>query len=124
KQVAADASPGDRVVVFSSGEFGGLHEKLLDALGDPMVPARPEDMPRVRAILELTGVGTKDATDDRWPDVFLVRCDGEIVGSVMVESYDEAAVLRSLAVIPERRGHGFGWMLADHAASRARDRGA
>jgi UDP-N-acetylmuramate: L-alanyl-gamma-D-glutamyl-meso-diaminopimelate ligase len=124
KQVAGDVAPGDRVVVFSSGEFGGLHEKLLDELGDPMVPARPEDMPRVREILDLTGVASKDSTDDRWPDVFLVKSDGEIVGAVMLESYDDAAVLRSLAVIPERRGHGFGWMLADHAASRARDRGA
>ena len=35
-----------------------------------------------------------------------------------------AAVLRSLAVAPDWRGHGFGWLLADHAVMRARDRGA
>src|SRR5262249_33693172 len=46
------------------------------------------------------------------------------VGCVTVEIYDDAAVLRLLAVIPEKRGHGLGWMLADHAVARAREKGA
>jgi UDP-N-acetylmuramate: L-alanyl-gamma-D-glutamyl-meso-diaminopimelate ligase len=124
KLTAEEVAPGDRVVVFSSGAFGGVHEKLLDTLGDPMVPARPEDMPRAREILELTGLGAKDLADDRWPDVILVRSEGEIVGCVMLEVFDDAAILRSLAVVPDSRGHGFGWMLADHATVRARERGA
>ena len=33
--IAADAEPGDHVLVMSNGGFGGIHEKLLDArLGD------------------------------------------------------------------------------------------
>ena len=32
-QVVADARPGDRVLVMSNGGFGGIHEKLLSALG-------------------------------------------------------------------------------------------
>jgi UDP-N-acetylmuramate: L-alanyl-gamma-D-glutamyl-meso-diaminopimelate ligase len=31
--VAAEACPGDHVVVMSNGGFGGIHQKLLDALG-------------------------------------------------------------------------------------------
>ena len=31
--VAADARPGDHVLVMSNGGFGGIHEKLLDRLG-------------------------------------------------------------------------------------------
>jgi UDP-N-acetylmuramate: L-alanyl-gamma-D-glutamyl-meso-diaminopimelate ligase len=30
--VAADARPGDQVLVMSNGGFGGIHEKLLTAL--------------------------------------------------------------------------------------------
>ncbi|MDX1655158.1 MAG: UDP-N-acetylmuramate:L-alanyl-gamma-D-glutamyl-meso-diaminopimelate ligase [Candidatus Competibacteraceae bacterium] len=33
RAVAREAHPGDRVVVMSNGGFGGLHGKLLDALG-------------------------------------------------------------------------------------------
>ena len=32
RELAASASPGDRVVVMSNGAFGGLHERLLEAL--------------------------------------------------------------------------------------------
>ena len=31
--IAAEARPGDRVLVMSNGDFGGIHEKLLAALG-------------------------------------------------------------------------------------------
>jgi UDP-N-acetylmuramate: L-alanyl-gamma-D-glutamyl-meso-diaminopimelate ligase len=36
--VAAAARPGDHVLVMSNGGFGGVHQKLLDALS-----ARPAD---------------------------------------------------------------------------------
>ena len=38
QNIAADASPGDLVVVMSNGGFGGIHDKLLQALADR--PAR------------------------------------------------------------------------------------
>jgi UDP-N-acetylmuramate: L-alanyl-gamma-D-glutamyl-meso-diaminopimelate ligase len=31
--VVAAARPGDHVLVMSNGGFGGVHQKLLDALG-------------------------------------------------------------------------------------------
>jgi UDP-N-acetylmuramate: L-alanyl-gamma-D-glutamyl-meso-diaminopimelate ligase len=33
--VAAEARPGDRVLVMSNGAFGGIHEKLLARLAQP-----------------------------------------------------------------------------------------
>jgi len=33
--VAAEARPGDQVLVMSNGGFGGVHGKLLDRLGKP-----------------------------------------------------------------------------------------
>ena len=32
-QLVATAQPGDRMVLMSNGDFGGLHQRLLDALG-------------------------------------------------------------------------------------------
>ena len=40
------------VVVFSSGAFGGIHEKLLAALGDAVIPARPTDIGPIRSLLK------------------------------------------------------------------------
>jgi UDP-N-acetylmuramate: L-alanyl-gamma-D-glutamyl-meso-diaminopimelate ligase len=112
--------PGDCVVVFSSGAFGGIHDKLLQRLGDAIVPAAPEDLPRIRDILDRTGVGSGDLGEDRWSEFNVVRDESGVVGCVGLEIHDEAGILRSLAVVPERRGRGFGWMLADSAVNRAR----
>ena len=34
--IAAEARPGDRVLVMTNGDFGGLHQRVLDALGAPV----------------------------------------------------------------------------------------
>ena len=44
--LADRAGPGDTVVVMSSGDYGGLHDKLLAKLGDPVRPARLPDKHR------------------------------------------------------------------------------
>jgi UDP-N-acetylmuramate: L-alanyl-gamma-D-glutamyl-meso-diaminopimelate ligase len=110
--IAARATPGDG------------HEKILHKLGDPILPAKPEDMPRVREILEKAGLLYKDLTDDRAGEVLVVADETGIIGCVAVEIHDEGATLRSLAVLSERRGRGLGWMLADAATQRARQCGA
>jgi UDP-N-acetylmuramate: L-alanyl-gamma-D-glutamyl-meso-diaminopimelate ligase len=33
ERVAAESRPGDQLLVMSNGGFGGIHQKLLDALG-------------------------------------------------------------------------------------------
>jgi UDP-N-acetylmuramate: L-alanyl-gamma-D-glutamyl-meso-diaminopimelate ligase len=39
--VVAAAQPGDQVLVMSNGGFGGVHQKLLDALSQRPALARP-----------------------------------------------------------------------------------
>ena len=117
------AAPGDVVCVLSSGSFDGLHDKLLDAIGDAMRPAHLADMPAVRELLASGGLWDEPARDHQAPTFFVLRNEQGVVGSVALEVLGDDAVLRALAVHPEARGAGYGWMLADMAVSQARWRG-
>ncbi len=123
KHLAESAAPGDVVVVLSSGSFDGLHDKLLDAIGDAMRPAQRADMAAVRNVLVEAGLTSELATDDQFPTFFVLRNEKGVVGCVALEVYGDDAILRALAVDPEFRGAGYGWMLADTAVGQARWRG-
>jgi N-acetylglutamate synthase-like GNAT family acetyltransferase len=109
--------------VLSSGSFGGIHEKLLAALGDAVVPGRPEDLAPIRALLASQGLDHEDLGDESYLDFFVCLNETGFVGCVAIEIYGEDAVLRSLAVAPEARGQGYGWVLADTAIQQTRRRG-
>jgi UDP-N-acetylmuramate: L-alanyl-gamma-D-glutamyl-meso-diaminopimelate ligase len=123
KHVAGVAAPGDVVVVLSSGSFDGLHDRLLDELGDPVVPARRADMAGVRALLERVHMSGADATDDAHGSYFYLRNERGVDGCVALEVTGEDAILHSLVVALEARGTGFGWLLADIGVQWARRRG-
>ncbi len=123
KQLAESAAPGDVVVALSSGSFDGLHDKLLDAIGDAMRPAQRGDMAAVRETLEGVGLEKELARDEHAPSFFVLRNEQGVVGAVALEVHGDDAILRSLAVNEEFRGAGYGWMLADMAISQARWRG-
>ena len=123
KQLAESAAPGDVVVVLSSGSFDGLHDKLLDEIGDAMRPAQRADMASVRSILASVGLADEAARDDQFPSFYVLRNEKGTVGCVALEVYGDDAILRALAVDPECRGAGYGWMLADMAVGQARWRG-
>ena len=123
KQIAESAAPGDVVVIMSSGSFEGLHDKLLDEIGDPIKPAKRGDMAAVRTMLGESGLSPEPARDDQFTSFFVLSNEGGFVGSDALEVFGDDAVLRALAVHPEARGTGYGWMLADMAVSQARWRG-
>jgi UDP-N-acetylmuramate: L-alanyl-gamma-D-glutamyl-meso-diaminopimelate ligase len=123
KHVAGAAAPGDVVVVLSSGSFDGLHDRLLDELGDAVVPARRADMPGVRALLTRVHLSDTHAGDEAANRYFYLRNELGVVGVVALEVTGDDAILHSLAVAPEARGTGFGWLLADVALQVARHRG-
>ncbi len=123
-QVAERAAAGDTVVIMTSGGFEGIHDKLLARLGDAVVPARPEDLPGVRALLQRTELPFEEL-DEAVGDLLVMRDpEGQVVGCVALELHEDAGLLRGLATAPERRSQGLGWMLADAALGRARSRGA
>jgi len=123
KQLSQSAAPGDVVAVLSSGSFDGLHDKLLDAIGDAIRPAQRGDMDSVREILKSVNLSDEQARDDQFQSFFVLRNEKGNVGCVSLEVYGDDAVLRALAVDPEFRGAGYGWMLADMAVGQARWRG-
>ena len=123
KQVAAAAGPGDVVVALSSGNFDGFHDKVLDELGDPVVPARRVDMAAVRAILTAVELPVVDVDDDKFGSFFVLRNEHGLCGTVGLEVLGDDAILRGLAVTAAVRGHGYGWILADLAVQWARFRG-
>ncbi|MGE0870798.1 MAG: GNAT family N-acetyltransferase [Kofleriaceae bacterium] len=122
KQLAQSAAPGDVVCVLSSGSFDGIHDKLLDEIGDAMRPAKRSDMPVVRELLASMGL-EEPARDEQAGSFFVLRNEKGSVGCVALEVLGDDAILRALAVDPEFRGAGYGWMLADMAVSQARYRG-
>ena len=123
QHIAGSAGPGDVVVACSSGSFGGFFDKLLDALGDAVLPARPRDMVTVRGLLAAVDMWTTYARDEDASSFFVLRNESGLVASVALDVYGEEAVLRALVVSQAWRGNGYGWMLADTAVSHARFRG-
>jgi UDP-N-acetylmuramate: L-alanyl-gamma-D-glutamyl-meso-diaminopimelate ligase len=121
--LAASAAPGDIVVVLSSGSFDNLHDRLLDAIGDPIRPARRADMPAVRDLLGEVGLRLGDAGDDDANWFFVLTNEDGVVGTVAIEIHGDDAILRNLAIKEASRGAGYGWMLADMAVTHARYRG-
>ncbi len=122
-QLTENAAPGDVVCVLSSGSFDGLHDKLLDAIGDPMRPAQRHDMAPIRGLLARVGLVNESARDDQFGSFIDLRNEQGVVGCVALEVLGDDAILRALAVHPEERGAGYGWMLADMALHQARWRG-
>jgi N-acetylglutamate synthase-like GNAT family acetyltransferase len=80
-------------------------------------------MDSVRQILQLVNLLDEQARDDQFQSFFVLRNEKGNVGCVSIEVYGDDAVLRALAVDPEFRGAGYGWMLADMAVGQARWRG-
>jgi UDP-N-acetylmuramate: L-alanyl-gamma-D-glutamyl-meso-diaminopimelate ligase len=119
------AAPGDTVVIMSSGDYGGLHDLLLARLGDPVRPARATDRTQIGQLLDRAGI-THGGLDRIWPKFLVVPApdSNDIAACVMVEHVEDDALLRMLAVTPERRGEGLGYSIVDAAMKRARMDGA
>jgi len=87
-----------------------------------ITPARADDLDAIKALLaanDLPIVGV----DEHWK-TFLVARDGEtLVGCGGAEAYQFAALIRSIAVVPEYRSHGLGRRLVRQLLDRLASRG-
>jgi UDP-N-acetylmuramate: L-alanyl-gamma-D-glutamyl-meso-diaminopimelate ligase len=119
------SSPGDTVVIMSSGNFGGLHDCLLQKLGDPVRPARSEDRVAIRQLLDRAGL-THGAKDVPWSNFLVMpsQTGEDLASCVAIQHVDEDALLYLLAVSPKRREEGLGYLLLEAAMKKARSDGA
>jgi amino-acid N-acetyltransferase len=87
-----------------------------------IVPATADDLPAIRSLLEASGLPTA-GVDDHWK-TFLVARDGDVlVGCGGAETYSNAALLRSIAVVPSHRSTGLGRSLVRQLIDRLASRG-
>jgi N-acetylglutamate synthase-like GNAT family acetyltransferase len=81
--------------------------------------ARRADLPAIAALLERSGLPVNGVADHL--EHFEVAGEGEAVAAVCgLERHEPEALLRSLAVAPERRGRGLGASMVGRAEERAR----
>ncbi len=121
--VAESVRPGDVVVVFTTGAFGNILDRLIQKLGDAIVPARPAHVDAISKLLGDLGLDHKDFDEAKMSEFYALENENGLIGCVGLEVFGEDAVLNSLAVSPSARGIGYGWMLADMAINMARFRG-
>ncbi len=127
------AAPGDTVLLLSSGSFGGLADRLLESLGDAVTFASPEDLAAIDELLISCGMAA--LADAEQIESLVIRPSRErreahagplpaVIGCVHLQLVGDRAFLFGLAVAPECRGEGLGWVLADSIMRRARSLGA
>jgi amino-acid N-acetyltransferase len=86
-------------------------------------PARDRDLPEIRSLLDalhlpLAGV------EEHLSTMIVAREDGHVVGTAALELYADGALLRSVAVDPQRQGRQLGHELTESAIQLAGTRGA
>ena len=127
------ARPGDTVLLLSSGSFGGIAQRMLESLGDAVTFAQPDDAEALDALLLSCKLPT--LRDAEQVESLVIRPSRErrelasaplpsLIGCVHLQVVGESAFLFGLAVAPQCRGEGLGWVLADSIMRRARSLGA
>jgi len=85
-------------------------------------PSLPPDDPAVRQFLVAAGLPAADVETGK-QEYLLAEEDGRLVGTIGIERVGQDALIRSLAVAPERRGQGIAARLDAAAVGLARTRG-
>ena len=99
-------------------------ELLLPARGLTRMPApwlrtgTERDASHIHALLERNGLPTSDLEASQ--PQFIVLCEGaQIIGAGALQRFGSIALLRSVAVEPQRRGSGLGRMIVQELERRA-----
>jgi amino-acid N-acetyltransferase len=85
--------------------------------------AEPADAADIAALLKASNLPV-DGLDAALAHGLVASRDGGLIGCVALELYDENALLRSLAIVPELRGQGLGGVLTRKVLDLARTLGA
>jgi amino-acid N-acetyltransferase len=88
-----------------------------------ILPARPSDFDEMAALLSSCGLPI-DGLEEHLDKALVAFQDGQLAGCVALELFGSAALLRSLAVAPARRGERLGLRLTQAALDLARGAGS
>ena len=86
-----------------------------------IAPATPKDLTEILELLERAGL-PRAGLDRHLSTTLVARDTNGICGTAALEVYGASALLRSVAVSPERRGEGLGQALTAAALDLARAR--
>lgn len=81
--------------------------------------ARRADLAAIRRLLDRESLPSVDLTEDALEHFLVYRDEKGVAGAVGLERYGEVALLRSLVVASEHRGHGLGKRLVAAAEELA-----
>ena len=87
-----------------------------------IVGAQPTDLDEVLMLLAASGLGA-DGVAEHIADFLLAREGRRLIGAAALEDYGVAGLLRSVAVVANRRGWGLGRYLTCALIEHARQRG-
>jgi amino-acid N-acetyltransferase len=95
---------------------------MIDSGQIRISPAKADDRPAIRALLTESALPL-DGLDQHWRTFVVAREGNRIVGCGGSEAYQFAALIRSIAVTSEYRGHGIGRRLTRELLDRLASRG-
>ena len=108
--------------VIMGQQYYRLEPLARDPVPPVIAPATPADLPAILQLLEVSKLPRAEL--ERHIGTTLVAKEGkQLVGTAALELYGTAALLRSVAVAAERRGHGLGQTLTAAALDLAHRRG-
>jgi len=81
------------------------------------------DEPALLELLAVAELPSEDLTPQMLEDFLVARLDGRVVGTAGLEHYEEAGLLRSVAVEEAHRGTGLGKRLVEAMEEQAKDAG-
>jgi amino-acid N-acetyltransferase len=68
----------------------------------------PADLPAALRLLQASGLPTADLTSMEGLRLWVLEVQGSVEGVIALQRFGKDALLRSLAVAPEHRQHGYG----------------
>ena len=87
-----------------------------------ITPARESDLQSIKDLLRANNLPI-EGVDDHWRTFILARDNGRVVACGGAETYQVAALIRSIAVLPEYRKHGVGRRIVRQLIDRLAARG-
>jgi amino-acid N-acetyltransferase len=85
-----------------------------------IIPARPQDQEGIQALLQACELPFEDLSAAHLGHFFVIKDQGQIVGSVGLEVCGPFGLLRSLALAETLRGQGLGLRLVEQIEAYAR----